>query len=86
MWSSVEHVCACAVYVFVLFKILCYVGNIAGIQAMARAGPSVDDLLATFWQRFLCFFGKVKETQCIAKMFGFERPSRFEISQKSIKN
>ena len=54
MLYSVEHVCVCAVYVFVVLKMFRCVGNIAGIDEMALAGPVLEDLLATFWQRF-CF-------------------------------
>ena len=82
MLSSIEHVCVSAVYVFVVLKICCCVGNTAGVHARAFAGPLIDDLLETFWQRFVCLKTETKQ-DLFVRMFGFWSHSWFEICKVS---
>ena len=73
--------------VFVVLKMFYCVGNIVESDSMACVGPSVDDLLATFWQRaFCCFFKMGKQQDFFINMFGFSRHSRSDIYEKSTTN
>ena len=61
---SVERVRVCAVYIFVVLKMFCCVGNIARIDAMAYVGPKLDVFLATSWRRFCVLIEFRTQARC----------------------